>query len=114
MKYIIILLMVFCMFGCSSVIQEVKKSDAAIAEYLGVSDFNIDCKAGVVQADVDISDDPVLIRKASAVTKNANVDSPDYKLCYSKVAWLYWSGAKMEGAIRTWIKKLVEYGVIVP
>lgn len=112
MKCFIIVLLALALCSCSSIISTVQKNDADIAKYLGVTEFTNDCKAGIVQADVDVSDDPVLIRKASAVTQYADKESEDYKLCYSKIAWLYWSGAKAEGAIRTWVKKLVELGVL--
>jgi hypothetical protein len=89
-----------------------KKLDANMASYLNVPKLSLDCKAGIAQLDLDLSQDPVNVKKIEALTKYANEDSQDFKDCYSAVAWLYYSGAKVEGAIRTWIKKIAEIGIM--
>jgi uncharacterized protein YceK len=112
MKSFIILLAVILLSGCSSIIEQVTKNDATIAKYYGLTEFTDNCKAGIVKCDIDVSADPVSIRKSEVMLKYADEDSEDFKTCYTKTGWLYWSGEKIESSVRTWIKKLVELGVI--
>ena len=110
----ITLLFMIILSGCGYTIKEAQKIDAGIATYLGVKKLSLDCRAGIVKADMDISVEPVSVRHISAVMENADEESPDFKSCYNGVAWLNYVGIKIEGAIKKWAKKLVELGVIVP
>lgn len=100
--------------GCTTLVNQSQKIDASMATYLGVEKLSPDCKAALAQVDADISADPVNMRNIAAVTKYADKESNDYKTCYVGVAWLYYTGKKVEGAVRTWLKKLTDMGVIVP
>lgn len=114
LKYALIALCCTFIVSCASVVKETQKIDASMADYLGVPSLSIDCRGAIAQVDKDLSPDPVNLRKIEAVTKYADETSPDYKTCYGKMAWLYYSGKKIEGAIRTWIKKISDMAIIAP
>jgi hypothetical protein len=102
--------------GCGITPQLIKKGEASLAASMGrtPAEMTLDCWAGIARADMEISPDPVSVRKVEAVMKYADEDSDDFRECFSATAKLYYLGAKLEGAVRTWIKKLTEYGVIIP
>lgn len=97
--------------SCASVVKQTQKIDASMASYLGVEKLSPDCKAAIAQVDADISSDPVNVKNIQAVTKYADKESKDYKQCYTAMAWVYYGGKKIEGAVRTWLKKLTEMAV---
>jgi hypothetical protein len=114
MKGTLVLILIAVMLsGCGLALDQVKKGDKVLAEYAGQKEMTADCRAGIAQADADISPDPVNMSHIKAVTKFSE-ETDVYKECYNAVAWLYYKSTKYEGAVRTWLKKLTELGVIVP
>ncbi len=109
---IVVVLCIITLCGCPAIVKEAQKIDANMASYIGVEKLSPDCKAGLAQLDADISDDPVSMKAIKAVTANADTKSEDYKKCYNAYAWLNYVGKKTEGAVKTWIKKLTELGVL--
>lgn len=107
-------LCLFFLSGCGLTLKEIKKIDVSMAAYMGVDEITADCRAGMAKADMDVSPDPVSVRRVEAVLEYANEDSEDFQKCYSGMAWIYYVAAKAEGAVRSWAKKLVELGVLVP
>lgn len=98
--------------GCSAVVDQAKQVDASMAGYLGKEKLSLDCRAGIAQADLDMAADTAPLKKIEALQKYADKDSQDYRDCYAGTAWLYYVGAKAEGAVKSWIKKLTELGVL--
>lgn len=109
-RYAILLLIALALAfqGCSTV----AKFDAQMAAYVGVPTLSNDCKAGIAKLDSDIN--PTSTKRGEAVQRFADSNSSDYKQCYSSIAWLYYSGEKLEGAIRAWVKKIAVMGAAVP
>jgi outer membrane murein-binding lipoprotein Lpp len=108
MKIFIVIGIICILAGCSTV----QKFDTDMAKYIGVPALSRDCKAGIVQLDSDIN--PTTSKRGEAVKRYADPNSKDFKQCYSAVAWLYYTGEKLEGAVKSWAKKIVELGVMVP
>lgn len=107
---LVVLCFVFC--GCSAVVDTAAKVDANMASYLGVEKLNLNCRAGIAQADQDISPDSAPGTRVSALVKYADKESSDYKQCYSGMAWLSYVGKKAEGAVSSFVSKLTELGIL--
>jgi uncharacterized protein YceK len=109
-RILMILIAVLFLMGCSVVIEQAQKTDASLAAYLGKEKLTLNCKAGIAQADLDMSESaPVM--KIKAVTKYADPASQDYMDCYGGAAWLYYTAAKAEGAVKAMVKKAAEIGI---
>jgi hypothetical protein len=110
--WLILIVCAVTLCSCGFTIDQAKKIDQHMADYLEVPSLSLDCKAGIANADKDLSADPVSIRRIEALSKYANEYSDDYKKCYSAVVWLSYEGYKAEGAVKSWAKKLVDFGLM--
>ncbi len=112
-KIVVVLLFVtLTLSGCGVVVDTAKKVDTNMASYLGVEKLSLNCKAGIAQADQDISPDSAPGTRIAALIKYADKESQDYKDCYSGIAWLSYIGKKTESAVSNWITKLTELGIL--
>jgi hypothetical protein len=111
-KVFVISLSVLFLVGCGTFIDTAKKMDANMADYLGVPVLSLDCRAGIAQADLDISTGSVPVSRVKAITKYGNPNSEDYKNCYAKISWLSYLSKKIEGAVKSWVAKLIEIGIM--
>jgi hypothetical protein len=119
-RTISLLIILFCasvLSGCAIgnlTVKESQKAEATIASLIGVEKLTLDHWAGIAQADADISSEPVSVRHINALQKYANKESAEYKSGYSGISKVYYQGYKLEGAIKKFIKKLTDYGVMIP
>jgi hypothetical protein len=117
-NYLLIgLVLAFVLSGCAIgnlTVKEVQKAETSVATMIGVEKLTLDHGVGIAQADADISAEPVSVRHINALQKYANKESAEYKAGYSGIAKVYYQGYKLEGAIKKFVKKLTDYGVMIP
>ena len=109
MKGFIVVVMIFALCNCSMAVKQAHEIDVDLATYLKDNTISIDCRGGIADAFILAPDTTADIRiAAEAVSKFAVKDSPDYKDCYSKAAWLSFmsrgivsKGKKLLGTIAT-------------
>lgn len=83
---IIIVMIAMCQQGCS---KPVLKMEADTAKFMADNTLSTDCKAGIAAAAILAPDTDAAVRiAAEAVGKYANKESDDYKICYSKTAFV--------------------------
>jgi hypothetical protein len=114
---IILLALVICS-GCAignMTVDEAQKGEVIIAKLINVPPpLTYNHWAGIAQADADIASEPVSIRHLNAITKWSDPASPEYKAGYLGISKAYYQGYKLEGAIKKFMKKLTDYGVMIP
>lgn len=112
------LVLVFVLSGCAIgnlTVAESQKAEITIAALIGATPpLTSNHWAGIAQADADISVEPVSLRHLAAITKWCDPLSLEYKEGYLGIAKAYYEGYKLEGAIKKFMKKLTDYGLLFP
>ena len=113
--FLILLLAVFVIGGCSLAVKQAHDIDVDLSTYFKDTSLSLNCRAGVADAFILAPDTSADIRiAAQAVSQFADKEHVDYIDCYTKAAWISFLSKGVASKGKKLLGTIATMGVLVP